>query len=97
MVMVDREDSWKRLQTPIIQTTDTIKAILLRQPVVFVFVVIVVVSVAIVIISSLVEIGSVIVEIYLLLLLFLFCCLFVGILTLFPMAYPIPLFEYSVI
>ena len=37
MVMVDMEDSWKRLQTPIIQTTDMIKAILLRQPVVFVF------------------------------------------------------------
>ena len=47
MVMVDMEDSWKRLQTPIIQTTDMIKAILLRQPVVFVFIVIVVVSVII--------------------------------------------------
>ena len=42
--------------------------------VLFVFVVIVLVSVVIVIISSLVDIGSVISETYLLLLLFLFCC-----------------------
>ena len=41
---------------------------------VFVFVVIVVVSVVIVTISSLAKIGSVIAEIYSLLLLFLFCC-----------------------